>query len=202
VIAALLLAATAASMQAGQAGQTGAPRSALWADASRLIAEYSGDGLLSKDEFAAFYADWRFESFRSGGDGALAEQRLSPDEFDAALLFLPVSGDAFAVASTAEWNARVSEAGGLSNAIHDYGDWLRHEHVQSIVAAPPLSQPRVGVVPTPLIPGMVSLAPEDPRQIAPALGEHGTEILRERGYDDAAIGKLVTDGALLVDGLG
>jgi len=106
VIAALLFAATAASMQAGQAGQAGAPRSALWIDASRLIAEYSGDGLLSKDEFAAFYADWRFESFRSGGDGALAEQRLSPDEFDAALLFLPVSGDAFAVASTAEWNAR------------------------------------------------------------------------------------------------
>ena len=49
MIAALLLAATAASMQAGQAGQTGAPGSALWTDASRLIAEYSGDGLLSKE---------------------------------------------------------------------------------------------------------------------------------------------------------
>jgi len=101
--------------------------------------------------------------------------------------------------TTAEWNARLSEAGGLSNAIHDYGDWLRHEHVQSVAAAPPLSQPRVGVVPTPLIPGMALLAPEDPRQIAPAVGEHGAEILRERGYDDDTIGKLIADSALFVD---
>jgi crotonobetainyl-CoA:carnitine CoA-transferase CaiB-like acyl-CoA transferase len=104
--------------------------------------------------------------------------------------------------TTAEWNARLGEAGGLSNAIHDYGDWLRHEHVQSVEAAPPLPQPRVGVVPTPVIPGMVSLASEDPRQIAPAVGEHGVAILRERGYDDEAIGKLVADGALYVKDAG
>ena len=46
---------------------------------------------------------------------------------------------------------------------------------------------------------MVSLAPEDPRQIAPAVGEHGEQILREHGYDDEAIGKLIADAALFVD---
>ena len=46
---------------------------------------------------------------------------------------------------------------------------------------------------------MLTLAPDDRRQIAPAVGEHGAEILRERGYDDAAIENLIADAALFVD---
>ena len=47
------------------------------------------------------------------------------------------------------------------------------------------------------IPGMMPLAADDGRQIAPAVGEHGRGILRERGYSDDAIDALIADAALL-----
>ena len=100
--------------------------------------------------------------------------------------------------TTAEWSARINAAGGLCNAIHDYGDWLAHPQVRAADAAPVVSQPRVGDVPTPSIPGMVSIAPDDPRQVAPAVGEHGAAILREHGYDDEAIARLVAQAALVL----
>lgn len=101
--------------------------------------------------------------------------------------------------STSEWCAQLAEAGALCNAIHDFGDWLGHHHVREIDAAPSIPQPRVGSVPTPLIPGMEPLAVDDERQLAPAIGEHGREILRERGFDDEVIDKLIADAALFVE---
>ena len=100
--------------------------------------------------------------------------------------------------STSEWHARLAQAGALCHAIHDFGEWLNHDHVRAVQAAPAVQQPRVGAVPTPLIPGMLPLAADDRRQIAPALGEHGREILRERGYDDASIDNLIAAAALFV----
>jgi crotonobetainyl-CoA:carnitine CoA-transferase CaiB-like acyl-CoA transferase len=101
--------------------------------------------------------------------------------------------------TTAKWIARLLEAGALCNAIHDFGDWLDHSHVQAIDAAPSIRQPEVGAIPTPVIPGMMPLACDDSRQIAPAIGEHGPAILRERGYDDDAIDKLIAAAALFVN---
>jgi len=101
--------------------------------------------------------------------------------------------------STAEWHARLVEAGALCNAIHDFGDWLNHPHVQAVDAAPAVQQPRVGAIPTPVIPGMMPLAPSDLRHIAPAIGEHGREILREHGYAEAAIDDLIAGAALFVN---
>jgi crotonobetainyl-CoA:carnitine CoA-transferase CaiB-like acyl-CoA transferase len=46
---------------------------------------------------------------------------------------------------------------------------------------------------------MVPLAVDDGRQIAPAVGEHGREVLRERGYDDKTIDDLIGDAALFVN---
>jgi len=101
--------------------------------------------------------------------------------------------------TTSEWCARLTQAGALCNAINDFGDWLNHPHVQAIDAAPSVQQPRVGAVPTPAIPGMMVLAADDRRQVAPAVGEHGVEILRERGYGNATIEELIANAALFVD---
>lgn len=101
--------------------------------------------------------------------------------------------------TTSEWNLRLLDAGALCNAIHDFGDWLDHSHVQAVDAAPSIQQPRVGAIPTPVIPGMVPLDFDDERQIAPAVGEHGRAILRERGYADAAIDTLIANAALFVN---
>ncbi len=98
-----------------------------------------------------------------------------------------------------QWCTQLVDAGALCNAIHDFGDWLNHSHVQAIDAAPPIRQPRVGAIPTPDIPGMMPLPVDDRRQIAPSVGEHGVEILRERGYDNEAIEKLIAGAALFVN---
>lgn len=100
--------------------------------------------------------------------------------------------------TTSEWYAQLAEAGALCNAIHDFGDWLNHSHVKAVDAAPSVRQPRVGTIPTPAIPGMIPLAPDDSRQIAPAVGEHGPAILREHGYDEEAISNLIANSALFV----
>ncbi len=112
---------------------------------------------------------------------------------------LDILNDRLSERTTSEWCARLVEAGALCNAIHDFGDWLNHSHVQATDAAPSIQQPRVGAIPTPAIPGMMPLAPHDRRQIAPAVGEHGPEILRERGYSDELIDNLIASAALFVN---
>ncbi|GMQ75327.1 MAG: CaiB/BaiF CoA-transferase family protein [Gammaproteobacteria bacterium] len=110
-----------------------------------------------------------------------------------------ILNDRLSQRTTSEWCTRLLEAGALCNAIHDFGDWLNHSQVRAVDAAPSIQQPRVGAIPTPAIPGMMPLAADDRRQIAPALGEHGAEILRERGYDDEAIEALIANAALFVE---
>lgn len=110
---------------------------------------------------------------------------------------LDILNDRLAQKTTSEWNTQLLEAGALCNPIHGFGDWLDHPHVQAVAAAPSIQQPRVGAVPTVAIPGMMPLGADDERQIAPAIGEHGRGILRERGYSDDAIDALIADAALL-----
>jgi crotonobetainyl-CoA:carnitine CoA-transferase CaiB-like acyl-CoA transferase len=101
--------------------------------------------------------------------------------------------------TTSEWHARLVEAGALCNTVRDFGEWLNHPQVQAVDAAPSVHQPGVGAVPTPSIPGMLPLAADDRRQLAPAIGEHGPAILRERGYEQEAVEKLIADAAMFID---
>ena len=104
--------------------------------------------------------------------------------------------DLFRGKPTAHWIELLSAADILCNRINSYGDWLADHHVQAIGAAPVVELPNVGPVTLPPIPGMPPLAPDDPRQLPPALGQHGREVLREIGYGDAEIDQLVQDRVL------
>ena len=63
--------------------------------------------------------------------------------------------------------------------------FVRHEHPSegdTILVRPPVT---------------FSESPADIRRHAPTFGEHGLEVARELGYDDAAIAGLVASGALI-----
>jgi len=65
------------------------------------------------------------------------------------------------------------------------GMFVRHEHPSegdTILVRPPVT---------------FSESPADIRRHAPTFGEHGLEVARELGYDDAAIAGLVASGALI-----
>ena len=149
-----------------------------------LVTEVHWVGICKGLDLSQLLDDPRFSDFEKRAE------HLQP--------LLGILNDRLPAHTTSEWCARLTEAGALCSAIHDYGDWLSHAQVQAIDAAPLIAQPGVGAIPTPVIPGMMALAADDQRQIAPAVGEHGPEILRERGYDDQAIEQLIASAALFV----
>jgi crotonobetainyl-CoA:carnitine CoA-transferase CaiB-like acyl-CoA transferase len=88
----------------------------------------------------------------------------------------------FAEKTTEEWINRLKAADLLHARINDFGDWLADTHVKSVGAAPILTQPEVGKIPTPNIPGQLKAEGGDTLCQAPAIGKHTEEILSELGY--------------------
>ena len=103
---------------------------------------------------------------------------------------------ALAARTTADWVRRFSEHEVLASPIADFGDWLADPQVAETRAAPVVDQPGMGSVPIPVIPGT------DPSYSAPApaVGQHGREILAELGFDAAAMEDLVRAGAVALPG--
>jgi crotonobetainyl-CoA:carnitine CoA-transferase CaiB-like acyl-CoA transferase len=94
--------------------------------------------------------------------------------------------------TTAEWISRLHAEDVLSNPINTIGDWLQDEHVRDTGAIGRVEQPDSGPVDVPIIPGTVF----DPALYAPAVGEHGAEILSELGMSSSDIENLARTGAV------
>ncbi|MGI9385673.1 MAG: CaiB/BaiF CoA transferase family protein [Methyloligellaceae bacterium] len=100
--------------------------------------------------------------------------------------------------TTAVWVEKLGEAGVLSSAIHDYGDWLADENVRAIGAAPPAALPSGETLPFPRTPGGPPL-----EATAPQIGQHTRTLLAEAGLDEQAIEGLLARGvARDADGAG
>jgi len=59
-----------------------------------------------------------------------------------------------------------------------------------------LDQPGIGRVPVPNAPGIMPLEQGKPLAMAPLVGEHSEDIMREHGYGEEEIAILISDGVL------
>jgi crotonobetainyl-CoA:carnitine CoA-transferase CaiB-like acyl-CoA transferase len=105
----------------------------------------------------------------------------------------------FPTDTTARWLDRLHAADILADRINGFDDWLADPHVVATGGAVTVDQPQMGRFPTPRTPG-VSREADAALSPAPAIGEHGREILAELGIDAATIARLRAEGVLALPG--
>jgi len=96
----------------------------------------------------------------------------------------------FITAGTAEWLERLEAAGVPAGPILDYGQVFADPHVRHREMAVEVEHPRAGRSRVLGIPVKLSSTPGSIRRPAPTLGQHTDEVLKELGYDAAAVANL------------
>lgn len=96
-------------------------------------------------------------------------------------ILLPLLREAYRKETTAVWVERMKEVDVLCSPVLSPLDWLDDPHVQAVNAAPMITQPGVGTVPVPSIPGAAPCREGDPLYRLPEVGEHTREILEGMG---------------------
>ena len=92
-----------------------------------------------------------------------------------------------------EWITLLREAGIPSSPINSFGDVMAHPHTKASGMIGVVEHRAYGEVKSVLQPIRFDGDRNPPRSPPPQHGEHTRAILREAGYDDAEIGKLVGD---------
>ena len=98
---------------------------------------------------------------------------------------------AFATATTADWLARLHAADVIAERILAPEEWLREPQVAATAGAVRRPTPGMGDVWAARTPGVYDRI-EDDLAPAPAIGEHGADILREAGFTSEDIAALVS----------
>jgi len=104
-----------------------------------------------------------------------------------------------ATKTTEEWVKLFKEVDVLHQRINNYGDFLSHPQVQHLSLFTTVAQPGIGRMPVPNPIGAVPVGANDPRGIAPALGENTRDVLAALGLDKAAIEDLIKRGIAMTD---
>ena len=97
--------------------------------------------------------------------------------------------------TTAEWQALLLKADIPNTPMHTMDSLINDPHLNSSGFFPLYEHPTEGTVRTTAPVGEWSVTPLSIRRLAPGLGEHSREILRELGYDDLKIDAMVASGA-------
>ena len=96
----------------------------------------------------------------------------------------------FTTAGTAAWLERLEAAGVPAGPILDYGQVFADPHVRHREMAVEVEHPRAGRSRVLGIPVKLSSTPGSIRRPAPTLGQHTDEVLKELGYNAAAVANL------------
>ena len=94
--------------------------------------------------------------------------------------------------TTAEWIERCSKEDILASSVNDFGDWLEDTQVKAINAYDMVTQPGVGVIPMPRLPGGQMFEGE-----APSIGQHTKSLMCDVGYSEGEINEMLDAGIIL-----
>ena len=96
-----------------------------------------------------------------------------------------------------ELEEKLLAAGVACGRLRNVGDIIQEPHVRMRGILESVDHPTMGEITTVKTPVFLSGQPASTRLLAPLLGEHTSEILKELGYDDGEIRELMENGATL-----
>ncbi|MCA6122636.1 CoA transferase [Bradyrhizobium sp. WSM 1704] len=96
--------------------------------------------------------------------------------------------------TTAEWNAILEQADVPVMPMHDLGSLLQDPHMVATGMFPVVEHPTEGRIRSMKASARWSETRAEPSRLAPRLGEHSAEVLREAGFSDEEIAAMVRDG--------
>jgi formyl-CoA transferase/CoA:oxalate CoA-transferase len=105
----------------------------------------------------------------------------------------------FAERTVAEWEEAFHDANALFGPVLTVPQVLAHPQAQALGMVQSIEHPRAGTIPALAAPIMMSATPGAIRRPPPLFGQHTHEVLREIGYSDAEIGRLVDQGIVHVE---
>ncbi|MEW5423556.1 CaiB/BaiF CoA transferase family protein [Amorphus sp. 3PC139-8] len=105
-------------------------------------------------------------------------------------------GDIFLTRTTAEWLALLEEADVPAMPMYDFEGVLQDPHLVATGFFHMVDHPSEGEIRQMAVPATWSRTRAEPERYAPRQGEHGEEILREIGVDEAEIARLREAGVL------
>jgi len=109
----------------------------------------------------------------------------------------PILEPLFREKSTSEWQALLLAKGVPCGAVNEWSEFFNDEQVKAMEMNELINHPVIGPAYVTGIPINFDQTPGKIQRGAPMLGEHTQEVLKEIGYDDEKIDKLVETGVIM-----
>ena len=122
--------------------------------------------------------------------------KTTRDRMRNAKLRLEMTAEVLKEKTSAEWLTRLDELGVPCAPVLTRPQVVEQEQVKINELLFEYDHPGLGRVRQPRPAALFDVTPPGTKRIAPKLGEHGTEILREHGFADAEIAALMDAGVL------